>query len=830
MIKFAGRSLLVAVVVCAAVAHGDPVIATHPRLLLNAAEKSRLMAKVTANDASWRALKTSADAFATYSILPYKFATRTDRRANTIFYDYQGEGWYDAVMPLAFAYQMTGDTKYSNKLIQLAEEMIRAESDPDNTPPTGLSPIAVDSYYASRSVAAIIAIIYDYCYDQISAPLKSQMVALMNKYYDDVSVNGYQAQEYSHAADGNYFGGHLYGVALMGYASHGDNPRAQEMIEWARIRFDGTPAPSVPASKRPEAWRSQTFDGGQRPAVAFDFNGPNTITGAPFKGGFDFQAWSYGSEEFSRMINYMLVVKTATGEDIVRPHIDWFSQILRAEKHALFPNRFMLDPTGDWGGNQGAVIIRELPVRLAYILAGTSDGPGAQSFAYSEIAESTIPQVQVYPTPEWVEFYFNNPSRPSAELTLPPYYTGFAPNYPQGARSPAGTNGAIPYFIMRSDWGPAATWASIVMGSQWWDDHQHYDAGHMIIARGSDYLLVSATDWKTEFDAAGNPLYGTSGLLGGSLQMLQSSLNNTLYFDDFGDYQRTDDRGSGGQSYAGIDEVVANELTDAFSYVRSDLSTAYNRMGDVDDVPNRRLDFFYRNFLYLRSPNVFVVYDQVQAKPSSNPRGPYKKHVRWHLPNRPAIAGRVARLDQGQSRLFIDTVLPANAALNVVDEWTNPDPCDSTTPGCVPYGANVATFRIEVSDPQNPLFVPFLTVLQPGSLSMTQAATTQVSSLDGRMIGVEIVHGGARNIALFNNQSGQVPAPITSTSYNSSATTHTLMGVVPGARYNATATNGVVRVEQSSTGSITASPAGVLHFTLSPSGTTPPSRRRAVRR
>ena len=56
------------------------------------------------------------------------------------------------------------------------------------------------------------------------------------------------------------------------------------------------------------------------------------------------------------------------------------------------------------------------------------------------------------------------------------------------------------------------------------------------------------------------------------------------------------------------------------SYARSDLSTAYNRIGDPEDTPNRKLDFFYRNFLYLRASNSFVVYDQVQAKPSINAR------------------------------------------------------------------------------------------------------------------------------------------------------------------------------------------------------------------
>ena len=823
MFRGAFQSALAAVAFAFA-AQAAPVISAHPRLLLTSAEKSRLLAKMNANDVSWQTLKARADTLATYSINPYKFASRNDAPNGTIYYSYQGEGWYDAALPLAFAYQMTGDTRYSNKLIELAREMIRAQSDPDNSPPNARPPIRPDNYYPSRNLASVLAFIYDYCYDQLSASLKSEIITLMNDYYDDVSVNGYQAQVYSYAADGNFFGGHLYGVALMGYASFGDNPRAQEMIEWARIRFDGMPGPTLSPSKIPQAWRTQSFEGGQRPAVSLDYNGPD-ITGNPFKGGFDFQAWSYGSEEYSRMIDYMLIVKSATGEDIISPHIDWFSQILRAEKHALFPNHFMIDPTGDWGGFQGAVILRALPNRLAFILAGTADGPAAQHFAYSEIAESTVPNVEVFPAPEWVQFFFDVVSRPSTELTLPPYYTGFAPSYPQGAHSPGGTNGAIPYFVMRSDWNSNATWASIKMGDQWWDDHQHYDAGHLIIARGSDYLLVSATDWKTELDGNGNPLYGRSGILGTSLQSLESSLNNTLYFDDFGDFQSADEVGSGGQSGLGIDEVVANELNQNFSYVRSDLSTAYNRAGDQTDTPNRKLDFFYRNFLYLRASNTFVVYDQVQAKQSSNSRGSYKKQIRWHLPEKPVINGNVARLDHGQSRLFIDTVLPANANLAVVDEWKNPDPCDGSIPSCVPFGANAATFRIEVSDPQNPLFIPFLTVLQPGSNGSSATSNTQISSLDGKMTGVAI---SGQGIVLFNNQPGQVPTPITSTSYNfnGSDASHTLMGVVPGALYSVVLTNGVVHVDQSATGNKTASPAGVLHFTLS--SLSIPFRRRSV--
>jgi hypothetical protein len=795
----------------------QPVISTHPRLLLSSSEKARLLAKKNANDASWLALKERADLLATYSVMPYKFATSEAARENTIFYTYQGEGWLYATLPLAFAYQMTQDTKYSNKLIELAQEMIRAQSDPDNNPPNGQTPVQLDSYYASRNVAPVLAFIYDFCYDQLSNSLKTQMVALMNAYYDDVSVNGYQAQDYSNAAGGNYFGGHLYGVGLMGYASFGDNPRAQEMIEWARIRFDGSPAPTLPASKKPDAWRTQTFEGGMRPAAALDYNGP-AITGAPFKSGFDFQAWSYGSEEFGRMIDYMLIVKSATGEDLITRYIDWFSQIFRAQKHALFPNRFMIDPTGDWGGNQGAVISKGLPEQLAFLLSSTPDGPGAQHFLNSGIAESNIPGVQVFAAPEWLSFFYGDSSRPSTELVFPPYYSAFAPNYPKGGRSPESTNGAIPYFLMRSDWSDTAVWASVMMGSQWWDDHQHYMAGHMVIARGSDYLLVSAADWKAEFDGNGNPIRGGSGVLGDSSQLLQSALNNTLYFDDYGDFQGLDDRASGGQGPMGIDEVVANENSQDFTYVRSDLSTAYNRYGDTEDTPNRKLEFFYRNFLYLRESNLFVVYDQVRAKTSTNRRGPYQKHLRWHLPNAPTVTGTMARLDYGQSRLFIDTVLPANASLTVVDESKDTDPCNGSDPACVPFETNAATFRIEARDPQNSLSTSFLTVLQPGSNTSTAPASMAAASLDDKMAGVYITTAdGRRSIALFNNQAGQVPAPVTETSYRvpgSGSVSHTLMGLVPGARYSAVSANGVIQITQSANGDKTASSAGVLRFVL----------------
>src|SRR5262249_12009939 len=143
------------------------------------------------------------------------------------------------------------------------------------------------------------------------------------------------------------------------------------------------------------------------------------VNGAPFKGGFEFQGWAYGTGTYTRIIDYLLAVKSATGEDLFAPHLSWFSQILRAEKHSLLPNRFEIDPIGDWGGDYGPVVMPSLPVRLAYVLAGTTDGPGAQHFAAVELAATSpypdfpdeIYQAVFHPD-VWEEFFFADATRP----------------------------------------------------------------------------------------------------------------------------------------------------------------------------------------------------------------------------------------------------------------------------------------------------------------------------------------------------------------------------------------------------------------------------------
>src|SRR5438874_6684678 len=98
---------------------------------------------------------------------------------------------------------------------------------------------------------------------------------------------------------------------------------------------------------------------------------------------------------------------------------------------------------------------------------------------------------------------------------------------------------------MRSGWGTSAVWASVDMASEWYDDHQHHDAGTITVARGSDYLLVDASNWKGDA--------GSRGILGSSTEEPESATSNTLFFNDYGDYMWPDQQYYGGQGVWGID-------------------------------------------------------------------------------------------------------------------------------------------------------------------------------------------------------------------------------------------------------------------------------------
>ncbi len=354
-------------------------LGSHPRLLMTGAVKQELIAKMNANDASWTSLQTKANTMLAQNIVQYKYSTSSNWYNNAIFYQYDGRGWYEAAFTLSMAWQMTGDTAYANKAVALADEMVRAENDADNMPSATKSPLVLNRCYPARNVAPAMAVIYDWCYDRLGAQRKADMIAVMNKWFQFIRTgtsysSTYQKDGYS---TGNWFSSLMTSVAWMGYATHDDNANAALMESWARTRLDGTTSALLSASDYPQSNRKQAFTGpmktsfGNRYGVSAASQG---ATGAPFKGGLYFQGWRFGNEDFSRMLDYMMIINSATGEDVIGQFQNDITSIFHALKHSTLPGGLLLDPVGEWQYEGGAVSIRSLPARLAVALGATTLG------------------------------------------------------------------------------------------------------------------------------------------------------------------------------------------------------------------------------------------------------------------------------------------------------------------------------------------------------------------------------------------------------------------------------------------------------------------------
>jgi hypothetical protein len=405
----------------------------------------------------------------------------------------------------------------------------------------------------------------------------------------------------------------------------------------------------------------------------------------------------------------------------------------------------------------------------------------------------------VSPAP-WKDFFYGDPKRPSSPLATPLFYSGFNLPHPHGTNLPR--DHAVPHFLTRSDSGTSATWASFNAGSAYYDDHQHYDAGTAFI----------------------------------STELNESAQANTLWFDDFGDAQCTDEQYFGGQGPYGKDQVVAAEQSAAHTYVRTDLTTAYSSpyatgCNQTSSVSSELADY-YRSFVFVPGASLFVILDQLKARSSADHHGPYLKHLRWHFPKAPTVSGSSVHVLNGSSGLWMDAVAPTSSQLTAVNETSNPDGCDDgsspclpcdgqadgLTANCTPWGDdNAYTYRIEERYPGNPLAETFLNVFQSGGKGAVNPTTVAVSSANGNMTGTRIVQsGGAITYVLFNAGAGQTPAPISRTSFTGATSTarYVLAGMTPSARYAVTTSGATVSLTQASNGTVLATPAGVLDFTL----------------
>lgn len=798
----------------------SPVITSHPRIFLDATTKAELLTKKANSDADWLSLKADADAYATSTVMAWNpTSAAVWGGAGNIFYSYCGSSWEEAALALGMAHQLSkanivqaggNPTAYSNKLMQFADEIVAAYT---AYPPNagGDNIFQFNSGYATRHTGKTIGIIYDWCYDELSPARKAALINVMVSWFNYMRVP-YSVNQTISEPTGNYFLGHVICAAYMGYAISGDSPASQQMIDYARQRVLGTQSGSLTPTDLADNYFKQGFTGGIPSGASQSYLGPSTYLAAPQVDGIPIQGWSYGGESLNYLIDYCFLVKSATTEvmaDNIRPYLNKTSETL---VHAFTPNRFQLDNSNDCGSHVGSVASYGLLLRLAAVSEGTPIGANAQYFYKNWVQPVTLTGFNNgYPALSWEKLLYEK-ARPATAFAYSPYY----PIPTTNVYSAVPINSGLHKFYMRKDWSATTTWCSYDLGIGVYDQHNHNNAGHFKIIRGDavdgdDHLLVGANEV-----GKGNA-FGENGIEGPSNYAFANSYSNTLFLNDFNDYKNVSYdyiNTIGGQTSYGYDEPTHEEQNDDFSHFRADLTSAYYVSYSAPLTSARSLTYYYRSFIYLRSADIFLVYDNLLAKNSTHALGQYKKHLRWHFLENPTISGNNITAQMGNSKLFVHTVLPAAVNIAKVNESNNPD---NTFGSGVNYLFNTYTWRAEVSVTGNPLKQDILTVLQPGGLASAEMTTTSLATIPNNMEGTIVQVNGNTEVVLFSNSVLKYPAPIISTSYlfaGAGSSWHTLCGMLPNSRYLVTQVGTTVTVTASNTGTFTASLSGVLRFPL----------------
>jgi hypothetical protein len=664
-----------------------------------------------------------------------------------IDYGYEGTGYSDNVPTLGLAYLVTGNKKYAMPPLKMIDDLNAKAATGD------VSDISVDDTFASRSTGLSLGLAYDWIYPELSGAQKTASVKTVNAYYDWF-LTGDRVLDNTGPAYSNYFVGHLLGYGAMGYATDGDNTRAAE-IESKMLGL-------------------------------YNANMPEAFATGADNGGFPVEGFTYGTNTFMRMFWYMRMVETATGQKIGAGP-DWADDMVKSFIIATKPNLWQQSDEGEYTGDLTAVI------EPNQLYTFTSIAGDATTRGYGS----------------WLIQNFKQPPGLTSTISVDPVTKLLFPM----TDAPVDYRNALPVYrqvpganmvFTRSSWDDNAVWASFNANFAILTGHVLRQASHFTLQRGTDYLLVNAAEWKQE---KGGPTYTGPGWQGNTFVYPTSAWTNTLYADDgAGGYLLDGDTYDGGQDgFADNQPYLVSQRSDA-TYVKLDVTHAYQNNFYPDMYDQRAVVQFVRNFAFFAPGNV-VVFDRVRVKSTSIN---YNLRFYFNSNSPPTIAGGVATSAVGASKIFMRPVLPANVAMTTA--WQQLE------------GMNFAP-RVELRPPSASTTFDAMTVFTvAGSDFPNPPASNVINSDDMMMVGVQIMEPQMERVAMFaqaptDKIAGGVGYAVTSTGAR-----HTLYDMQPGASYGVAATTSgdSVHIMVTAGGStVSADDAGVLAFDVAGTTVTP---------
>jgi PKD repeat protein len=429
-------------------AGSTPVISgSHPKILLNHAPTLNcLRSMAVANRASFTKFKAFVDreiagGLGTYTMYGY-------------------EDWYAALL-----YRVTGETRYRDFAIARAEKSVAAE---EALIASGeRAAVSHDSYLYVGSTVGNLALVYDWCYDNLTPAQRTRWIAYMNQAVSNVwnpetASWGGQVMPWSGWSidnpSNNYYYAFLRATMLAGLATSGENNRAQDWLN--KFRTDKIGKELVPTFTRDLA------GGGSREGTGY---------GTAMKSLFQLYDWW----------------ERSTGERIatLTPHaLDSQAWMI----HNIVPTLDRLVPVGDQARESSVALF---DYHREYLLALISLFPQERmsTAAKTLLDQSTEPEMQ-YGFELFADYLYQPPALPTGS------FKDLATTYWS-----SGTGEVM----MRANWTDKnAAYAHFSCGP-FTESHAHRNQGSFLIYRG-------------EWLAPSNNIYTHSGIQQGE------ALNNLV--------------------------------------------------------------------------------------------------------------------------------------------------------------------------------------------------------------------------------------------------------------------------------------------------------------
>jgi hypothetical protein len=362
-----------------------------------------------------------------------------------------GEIWNFSIWNAALLGQLTGDPRYCSKAIAAVDAAVAAD---EVLIKAGKQPIvAQNSYLHVGEIIGDVALVYDWCFDTVTASQKDRWIAyanttLFNLWNPTQAKWGPTAMAWTgwstNNPSNNYYYSFLRATMLVGLATKGENPKGDEWI--AKFRDDKVLGQLVP-----------TFE-------------------AQLRGGGSREGSAYGSSMRSLWQIYDIWYST-TGEKL-QAKTKHARQSIRAFMHHVVPTLDRFAPTGDQPRDMTAAFFeyqREYLQGLIHLYPNDPIiGRAKMLLANSSVPAHGRPETLVY------DFLYDNANVTAAPLE------GLGKSYYASG---------VGQVYARSGWDRSATWLNFTAGP-YTESHAHQDQGSLLIYKdgwlGYDGVINSA--------------------------------------------------------------------------------------------------------------------------------------------------------------------------------------------------------------------------------------------------------------------------------------------------------------------------------------------------